>query len=61
MNLKEKETVYIFLKLFDDIKIPFSWYSLLPLCYAVSECVLIAQCEVHKRITCLNIILSIIF
>lgn len=48
-------------KLFDHIKIPFSWYSLLPLCYAVIECILIAQCEVHKRITCLNIILSIIF
>lgn len=61
MKMKEKEFEPMFLMLFDHIELPSSWYSMLPLHYEVRVYILIAQGEVHKRIICLNIILSIIF
>lgn len=31
---------------------------MLPFCYEIREYILIAQCELHKRIKCLNIIFN---
>lgn len=50
--------IFVILKLFDHIKILSSWYNMLPFCYEFREYILIAQCEFHKRIKCLNIIFN---